>query len=269
MAWFLKKSFSLGRLFRLNFSKSGVGVSVGVKGARVGVGPKGKYATLGREGVYFRKSLESGGRETAAPPVDAGSTGTDERVRRLVSDRSAGWEYLLFAEALDRGLEATRSAYQGGAEPVGAPISSEAALSETGALMEVITSSCARVTDIMNGDLQVAAGPPGSPGDQDALVQAAFAIAHEYTLLNDARFRAHSLRAQTYFEPIKTQIGRAIDGLCARVDAIPGEIRGAVGEAVQGRKSVKLSVVFEVENADDLVAASQQAMEGVKQEHGL
>ncbi len=265
MTWFLKKSFSLGRLFRLNLSKSGIGVSVGVKGARVGVGPKGKYVNLGRQGVYFRKSLESAGRESAKPPVDAG----DEWVRGLVSERPAGWEYLLFAYALDRGLEGTRSAYQENPEPVGGvPMSSEAALSETGALMEVITTACAKMTDIMNGDLQVAAGPPGSPGDPDALVQAAFAFAHQYTLLHDARFRAHSLRAQTYFEPIKTQIGRAVDGLCARVDAIPGEIRSAVWEAVQGRRNVKLSVVFEVENANDLVAASQQAIEGVKQENG-
>ena len=34
--------------FRLNFSKSGVGVSVGVRGLRVGAGPRGTYVRAGR-----------------------------------------------------------------------------------------------------------------------------------------------------------------------------------------------------------------------------
>jgi hypothetical protein len=34
--------------FRLNFSKSGVGVSVGVRGLRVGAGPRGTYVRTGR-----------------------------------------------------------------------------------------------------------------------------------------------------------------------------------------------------------------------------
>jgi hypothetical protein len=52
-----RKSFKLGPL-RLNLSKSGVGASVGVKGARVGVDAKGKgYVAGGRGGVYFRETL--------------------------------------------------------------------------------------------------------------------------------------------------------------------------------------------------------------------
>lgn len=41
----LRKSIKLGKHTRLNLSKSGVGVSTGVKGFRVGVGPRGVRTT--------------------------------------------------------------------------------------------------------------------------------------------------------------------------------------------------------------------------------
>lgn len=69
MGLFLRKSLRLGPL-RLNLSNSGVGASVGVKGARVGVDAKGKgYVAGGRGGVYFRETLKvASPREDATPP---------------------------------------------------------------------------------------------------------------------------------------------------------------------------------------------------------
>jgi hypothetical protein len=62
MGWYLRKSFGIGPL-RLNLSKSGLGLSAGVKGLRIGTGPRGTYLHGGREGLYYRKSLESPGKE--------------------------------------------------------------------------------------------------------------------------------------------------------------------------------------------------------------
>ena len=57
MGFYLRKSLKLGPI-RLNFSKSGVGVSAGVTGARVGVNAKGKkYVHVGRGGIYYRQTL--------------------------------------------------------------------------------------------------------------------------------------------------------------------------------------------------------------------
>lgn len=57
MGFYLRKAFRLGPL-RINLSKSGLGVSAGVKGARVGVDAQGKsYVHVGRGGLYFRKRL--------------------------------------------------------------------------------------------------------------------------------------------------------------------------------------------------------------------
>lgn len=59
MGLYLRKSFRAGPI-RFNLSKSGLGVSGGIKGARVGVGPKGSYVHAGRNGLYYRKQLSSG-----------------------------------------------------------------------------------------------------------------------------------------------------------------------------------------------------------------
>lgn len=59
MGIYTRKAISVGP-FRFNLSKSGVGISVGVKGFRVGMGPRGNYVHMGRGGLYYGKSLPSG-----------------------------------------------------------------------------------------------------------------------------------------------------------------------------------------------------------------
>lgn len=56
MGLYIRKGFNFGPL-RVNFSKSGVGLSFGIKGLRVGSGPKGNYVHAGRKGIYYKKSL--------------------------------------------------------------------------------------------------------------------------------------------------------------------------------------------------------------------
>lgn len=46
-----RKSLSIGKLFRINFSKSGIGVSAGVKGARISVGKNGVRETISLPGT--------------------------------------------------------------------------------------------------------------------------------------------------------------------------------------------------------------------------
>lgn len=58
MGLFFKKSKKLG-LFRLNFSKSGIGVSFGVKGFRVSTNSKRTQVNIGANGVYYRKSISN------------------------------------------------------------------------------------------------------------------------------------------------------------------------------------------------------------------
>ena len=56
MGFYIRKSVSLGGV-RLNLSKSGLGVSTGVKGFRVGMNGRGTYVHMGRGGLYYRQQL--------------------------------------------------------------------------------------------------------------------------------------------------------------------------------------------------------------------
>ena len=70
MGFYLRKSFRAGPI-RFNLSKSGIGASFGVTGARVGLSSQGRaYVHGGRGGVYYRKSLGGGGRRQGGRDAD-------------------------------------------------------------------------------------------------------------------------------------------------------------------------------------------------------
>ena len=56
MGLYIRKSITVGPL-RFNLSKSGVGVSAGVKGFRVGYGPRGNYVHMGVGGLYYKTTF--------------------------------------------------------------------------------------------------------------------------------------------------------------------------------------------------------------------
>jgi len=59
MAFYLRKGFNFGPI-RINLSKSGLGLSAGVTGARIGINSRGQsYIHGGRHGLYYRKNLGS------------------------------------------------------------------------------------------------------------------------------------------------------------------------------------------------------------------
>ncbi|MDL2408882.1 DUF4236 domain-containing protein [Rhizobium calliandrae] len=61
MPFYTRKSVKAGP-FRFNFSKGGVGVSIGVRGLRIGAGPRGHYVHAGRGAFYYRASFGSAGK---------------------------------------------------------------------------------------------------------------------------------------------------------------------------------------------------------------
>jgi len=72
MGFYIRKSVGFGPI-RFNLSKSGVGVSFGVKGARLSTGPRGTYVNMGSHGIYYRQkingSIES---QSTSPSEDTG-----------------------------------------------------------------------------------------------------------------------------------------------------------------------------------------------------
>lgn len=63
-----RRSVSAGP-FRFNFSKGGVGVSVGVKGLRLGTGPRGHYIHASYGGISYRKTITN--TQTESTHMDA------------------------------------------------------------------------------------------------------------------------------------------------------------------------------------------------------
>ena len=64
----LQRSIKLGKFLRLNISKSGVGVSAGVRGFRLSSGPRGSFINVGLPGtgLSYRRKLSSGKKESSA-----------------------------------------------------------------------------------------------------------------------------------------------------------------------------------------------------------
>ena len=78
MGYFFRRSTSFGP-FRLNFSKSGIGASFGVPGARITMNPSGTtYITVGTHGIYYRETVAGGNgcsqdRLPSQPPLSPAS----------------------------------------------------------------------------------------------------------------------------------------------------------------------------------------------------
>jgi hypothetical protein len=69
MGIFFRKSIRFGPM-RINLSKSGLGASVGVKGARLTTTPRGTtYITVGRHGFYYRETLSNRRASPASGPT--------------------------------------------------------------------------------------------------------------------------------------------------------------------------------------------------------
>ncbi|GMO70449.1 MAG: hypothetical protein Ta2A_19050 [Treponemataceae bacterium] len=58
MGFYFRKSINLG-LFRINFSKSGIGFSFGIPGFRIVKPANGKkYLQTGKNGFFYRKTIK-------------------------------------------------------------------------------------------------------------------------------------------------------------------------------------------------------------------
>lgn len=67
MGFYIRKCINAGP-FRFNLSKSGIGVSTGIKGLRIGTGPRGNYIHMGYGGLYYRKTLNGPNSSIPASP---------------------------------------------------------------------------------------------------------------------------------------------------------------------------------------------------------
>jgi hypothetical protein len=90
MGWYLRKSFGFGPL-RVNLSKSGLGYSLGVRGARIGVNSRGTYIRMGRGGIYYQKYLQTqlSRPRTEPVPVPVPQRGSEPELAQVIQTASA------------------------------------------------------------------------------------------------------------------------------------------------------------------------------------
>jgi hypothetical protein len=102
-----RKSVSAGP-FRFNFSKGGVGVSVGVKGLRIGTGPRGHYVSVSYAGISYRSTLGKAGdrrprylsEERLLPPMRENRSDGVQMIE-IESGQVEGMREEAFSELLD------------------------------------------------------------------------------------------------------------------------------------------------------------------------
>ena len=89
MGWYLRKSIGFGP-FRVNLSKSGIGYSFGVRGARIGANSRGTYIRMGRGAVYYQKYLQTnpGGPRSEPAPLQP-QPATDQELAEVIHTASA------------------------------------------------------------------------------------------------------------------------------------------------------------------------------------
>jgi Protein of unknown function (DUF4236) len=105
MGFYIRKGLNFGP-FRLNLSRSGLGASFGLTGARVGISPnRGPYIHVGRGGVYYRqtlshlaKSSKRNPQQISPAPVD----NDDQEIASVSSDRMMEGSADQLLQALNR-----------------------------------------------------------------------------------------------------------------------------------------------------------------------
>lgn len=104
--WGFRRSLKLAGPLRLNFSKSGLGLSLGVPGLHIGTGPRGSYVRAGLPGtgVYYRKSLHKPRPAHVNTPPDAHrDSGWMQAVNALLAGDPNGCLAILDAGSLGDG----------------------------------------------------------------------------------------------------------------------------------------------------------------------
>src|SRR5438067_12503155 len=100
MPWGFRRSLKLAGPLRLNFSKSGLGLSLGVPGLHIGTGPGGRYVRAGvpGTGVYYRKSVNRPRPPHVAEPTEEErESGWMIAVRALLVGHPDEWPRVLDA----------------------------------------------------------------------------------------------------------------------------------------------------------------------------
>ncbi len=92
MGWNFRKSIKVGKGVRINLSKSGVGISAGVKGLRVGANKRGVYTSqsIPGTGLYKREYIAKSSEKTRKEPLSTEVETATETITEVTPSEPVG-----------------------------------------------------------------------------------------------------------------------------------------------------------------------------------
>lgn len=145
-----RKSLSIGKLFRINFSKSGIGVSAGVKGARISVGKNGVRETVSLPGTGLSWSEQQSYKK-----IKKAVTGKEPEKTPAMPKKKSKWlqwiwiaviagGFMLYqSRALDPMMTGIKNAFSGKGEAVAASAAPAASSAVESSVAPAASSSSA------------------------------------------------------------------------------------------------------------------------------
>ncbi len=118
-----RRSLSIGKLFRINFSKKGLGVSAGVKGARISLNKDGVRETVSLPGTglswserqSFRRAKKTGNADSSGKAGTAVKPGNHGKMKTFIWIVLVAGAFLLYRSgALDSVMNGVWNAFGGG-----------------------------------------------------------------------------------------------------------------------------------------------------------
>src|SRR5262249_3450258 len=206
-----------------------------------------------------------------APSVDTIEGRT--RLRRgqtaqVLDERRPGWEYRAFALGLIA-VMADPPTVQAPAMPIGL-VDAQAVVDWIGTELQVTQQFVGTLKRLMNHDLQAAAGPPGQPGDPDAILDVVWNTGRQAA---GARAWAAAVRATRLpyrFIALRDELARTVEQPLRELAAFGPGALASIDQELRAQhdgppRVVNLTLTFALENQQ----AFEQALEAALRESAM
>jgi hypothetical protein len=180
-----------------------------------------------------------------------------------IAERGQAWEYRSFALAL---IDVMADPPVVSAPHMPTDLSAARQVAEwVSAQLQVPMQICTTVDRLMNTDLQRALGPPGQPGNPDAILEVAWNIG-----LQAAKGRSWAMAVWTTPVPqkcvsLREELARTLDGPLRDISDFGPNLLTSIEKALSAprtgsRSTLKMTLKLEVQNEQALKRAMEEAI---------
>ena len=181
---------------------------------------------------------------------------------RYARERPTGWEYLVFAHVLVHALtEKPEAAASFG--PPAVRLSDGSAVSWCGEQLRESQALCDSLGKLVNQDLVEALGPPGQPGNADALARVARDIATASARAREWARWVQRAQGSPKFREVVRELARTVDDPIRQVEGFGPKLIHSIQVALASPKgsatrNVELNIRLRLTNERELKAAIEE-----------